>query len=178
MSSTAHLPPHLQRRGFLKLGIGAAVVLAVAGGAVAMVKPGLVNGRLSPSARLLMARVGQAMLQGSLPADPAAQQESMEALLQRTDKFTAGLPEHVQAELSQLLGLLATAAGRRAIVGLSALWEDTTIAQTTAALQSMRESGTALRIQAYQGLHDIVHVPYFSGEESWKALGYPGPIEV
>ena len=34
-----HLPPHLQRRSFLKLGIGAAVVLAVAGGAVALIKP-------------------------------------------------------------------------------------------------------------------------------------------
>lgn len=106
-----HLPPHLQRRSFLKLGIGAAVVLAVAGGAVALIKPGLVNGRLSPSARLLMARVGQAMLQGTLPADALEQQRAIDAVLQRTDDFTAGLPAHVQAELSQLFGLLATAAG-------------------------------------------------------------------
>ncbi len=35
-----------------------------------------------------------------------------------------------------------------------------------------------LRIQAYQGLHDIVFVPYFSGEESWKTIGYPGPRAV
>lgn len=173
-----HLPPHLQRRSFLKLGIGAAVVLAVAGGAIALIKPGLVNGRLSPSARLLMARVGQAMLQGTLPADTQAQQGAIEATLQRTDSFTAGLPEHVQAELSQLFGLLATAAGRRGIVGLSASWEDATVAETTAALQSMRESGMALRIQAYQGLHDLVFVPYFSGEDSWQAIGYPGPKAV
>lgn len=173
-----HLPPHLQRRSFLKLGIGAAVVLAVAGGAVALIKPGLVNGRLSPSARLLMARVGQAMLQGTLPADALEQQRAIDAVLQRTDDFTAGLPAHVQAELSQLLGLLATAAGRRGIVGLSASWEDATVAETSAALQSMRASGTELRIQAYQGLHDIVFVPYFSGEESWKTIGYPGPRAV
>jgi len=173
-----HLPPHLQRRTFLKLGIGAAVVLAVAGGAIALIKPGLVNGRLSPSARLLMTRVGQAMLQGTLPADAQAQQTAMEAVLQRTDSFTSGLPEHVQAELSQLLGLLATAAGRRGIVGLSTSWEDATVAETSAALQAMRASGTALRIQAYQGLHDIVFVPYFSGEASWVGIGYPGPKAV
>lgn len=173
-----HLPPHLQRRSFLKLGIGAAVVLAVAGGAVAMIKPGLVNGRLSPSARLLMTRVGQAMLQGTLPADAQVQPSAFDALLQRTDAFTSGLPVHVQTELSQLLGLLATAGGRRGIVGLSTAWEDATVAQTTAALQSMRTSGMALKIQAYQGLHDIVFVPYFSGEESWKTLGYPGPTPV
>lgn len=173
-----HLPPHLQRRSFLKLGIGAAVVLAVAGGAVAMIKPGLVNGRLSPSARMLMTRVGQAMLQGTLPADVQAQQTAIDALLQRTDAFTSGLPDHVQAELSQLLGLLATAAGRRGIVGLSASWEDASVADTTAALQAMRASGTALRIQAYQGLHDLVFVPYFSGEASWAGIGYPGPTAV
>jgi BCD family chlorophyll transporter-like MFS transporter len=79
---------------------------------------------------------------------------------------------------TSLLALLATAPGRRGIMGLSASWEDATTAQTSAALQAMRESGTALRIQAYQALHDIVFVPYFSGEESWSALGYPGPIAV
>ena len=92
--------------------------------------------------------------------------------------LAAGLPAHVQAELSQLFGLLATAAGRRGIVGLSPSWEDATVAESSAALQSMRASGTELRIQAYQGLHDIVFVPYFSGEESWKTIGYPGPRAV
>ena len=104
-----HLPPHLQRRSFLKLGIGAAVVLAVAGGAVALIKPGLVNGRLSPSARLLMARVGQAMLQGTLPADALEQQRAIDAVLQRTDDFTAdhgacppGLFERLARELTEV----------------------------------------------------------------------------
>ena len=27
----------------------------------------------------------------------------------------------------------------------------------------------------YQALHDIVSASYFSGQESWAALGYPGP---
>jgi hypothetical protein len=35
-----------------------------------------------------------------------------------------------------------------------------------------------LRIQACQGLHDLVMAPYFSGEESWAVLGYPGPVAV
>jgi hypothetical protein len=46
------------------------------------------------------------------------------------------------------------------------------------ALQSMRTSGMDLRIQAYQGLHDLVCVPYFAGQESWALLGYPGPVAV
>ena len=39
----------------------------------------------------------------------------------------------------------------------------------------MRSSSVSLRVQAYQGLHDIVCASYFSGQESWAVLGYPGP---
>jgi len=60
----------------------------------------------------------------------------------------------------------------------SASWETTTVPETTAALQAMRVSGISLKQQAYAGLHDIVCVPYFSGEESWNVLGYPGPMAV
>ncbi len=168
----------LKRRSFLKLGIAASVVLAVGGGALALMKPGLVNGRLSPSARIVMTKIGQAMLLGTLPTDPSALQAASDALLQRTDAFLAGLPVHVTAELDQLLGLLISAPGRRFLAGVSGSWEEATTAEVGAALQSMRNSGTELRVQAYQGLHDIVCAPYFSGEESWAVLGYPGPRTV
>jgi hypothetical protein len=36
--------PALKRRSFLKLGIGSAIVLALAGGTMALMKPGLVDG--------------------------------------------------------------------------------------------------------------------------------------
>jgi hypothetical protein len=173
-----HLPPHLQRRTFLKLGIGSAVVLALAGGAIALIQPGLVAGKLSPGARLVMSQVALAILAGTLPSEAAPQKIAVAALLERMDTFIAATPSHVQSELSDLLGLLATAAGRRALVGLTPSWEDTTVADTTAALQSMRVSGIALRQQAYLGLHDIVCAPYFSGQESWAVLGYPGPLSV
>jgi hypothetical protein len=176
--STAHLPPHLPRRSFLKLGLVGAAVLAVAGGAALMLHPALVNGAMSSSSRLVMSRVGQSMLKGLLPADPAAQAADIEALLTRTDAFLAGLPNHVVAELDQLLGLLASAPGRRLLVGLTPSWQDASVDEVTAALRGMRDSGNALRIQAFQGLHDIVFVPYFSGESTWKVLGYPGPVVV
>ena len=168
----------MQRRTLLKLGIASAVVLAVAGGAVSMIQPGLVNGKLSDGAKLVLKRVAQAILAGTLPAEATAQEASLMALLQRADAFIGTLPDPVQAELSQLFSLLPTAAGRLGIVGMSASWEAATVAETTAALQSMRISGIALRQQAYLGLHDMVCAPYFSGEESWKVLGYPGPIAV
>jgi len=170
--------PKLKRRTFLKLGVASAVVLAVGGGAIALMKPGLVDGKLSPAARAVMAKVGQAMLVGTLPSEPSALQASTDALLLRIDALLSGLPTFAIAELDQLLGLLISAPGRRFLVGLSSSWDAATTTEVGAALQSMRASGTELRIQAYQGLHDIVCVPYFSGEESWAVLAYPGPYAV
>ncbi len=174
----SHLPPHMQRRTFLKLGIASAVVLAVAGGAVALMKPGLVDNKITPGTRLILTQVAQAMLAGSLPVDAAERQRILDGMMERTDVFIGGLPTHVQAELSQLFALLDTAVGRRGIVGMSSSWEAATVGETTQALIAMRGSGMELRIQAYQGLHDMVCVPYFAGQESWALLGYPGPIAV
>ncbi len=171
-------PPHLQRRSFLKLGIGSAIVLAVAGGALSLLQPGLEQGKLSSGARLVLRRTGQAMLAGTLPSDAAAQDAALEALLTRTDTFISALPDAVQAELSQLLGLLASAAGRRGLMGLSGTWQEASVAEVTQALQSMRLSSITLRQQAFQGLHDLACAPYFSGQESWAVLGYPGPRAV
>ena len=170
--------PHVKRRTFLKIGITSAVVLAVGGGAVALMSPGLVEGKLSPAAREVMAKVAQAMLLGTLPTEPVALQAATNALLLRTDAFLSGLPAHVTPELDQLFSLLISAPGRRFLVGLSSSWQEASISEVGTALQAMRSSGTELRVQAYQGLHDIVCVPYFSGEESWAVLGYPGPIAV
>jgi hypothetical protein len=171
-------PPHLQRRTLLKLGIASAVMLAVAGGAVALMQPGLQNGKLTDESRLIFSRAGQTILAGTLPLDAGPNQIAINALLDRVNAFIGGTPEHVQAELSQLLGLLGTAAGRRGVVGLSPSWHDATIAEMTNAFQAMRVSSVSLRVQAYQALHDIVSASYFSGQESWAVLGYPGPRAV
>lgn len=171
-------PPHLQRRTLLKLGIASAVVLAVAGGAVALMQPGLQNGKLSEGARLVFARAGETILAGTLPVEDGPKQIAINSLLDRIEAFIAGTPDHVQAELSQLLGLLATAAGRRGVVGLSAGWHEATVNEITTAFQDMRTSSVSLRVQAYQGLHDIISASYFSGQESWAVLGYPGPTIV
>ncbi|MES2584702.1 MAG: hypothetical protein V4627_18390 [Pseudomonadota bacterium] len=168
-------PPHLQRRTLLKLGIASAVVLAVAGGAVALMQPGIQNGKLSEGARLIFARAGETILAGTLPADEGPKQIAINSLLDRIEAFIAGTPDHVQAELSQLLGLLNTAAGRRGVVGLSAGWHEASVGEIATAFQAMRVSSVSLRVQAYQGLHDIVSASYFSGQESWAVLGYPGP---
>lgn len=166
----------MKKRTFLQLGLASAAVLALAGGAAALIQPGLEAGRLSPPARGVLSRVAEALLAGSLPTEPAARQAALQALLQRVDRFIATLPEPTQAELGQLFSLLSSAAGRWGLAGLAVPWDAATAADISEALQSMRLSGIALRQQAYLGLHDIVCAPYFSGEDAWTVLGYPGPL--
>lgn len=168
----------MQRRSLLKLGLGSAVVLALAGGTVALIQPGWQGGKLSAGARGVLSAVGQAVLAGTLPQEAAARQRAVAGLLDRIETFIAACPPHVQAELSQLLGLLDVGVGRRMVAGLSPDWQQASTAELTEALQSMRLSSVSLRQQAYQGLHDIVCASYFSGQESWAVLGYPGPKAV
>lgn len=126
----------------------------------------------------MFAAVGRALLDGSLPADPGAARIALEGMLERVDALTHALPPHAQAELSQLLALLGTTAGRIGMAGLNRDWPDASVDDIQAALQSMRVSTFALRQQAYQALHDIAGAAYFSDASAWTLLGYPGPLKI
>lgn len=172
-----HSPP-MRRRSWLKLGIGSAVVLAVGGVAIALMAPGLRNGRLTSTSRAVVRAVAEAFLSAVLPTEPAARAAALDGLLARLDTLVAALPAHAQGELSQLLTLLATSVGRRTLAGLDAPWSEAPAAEVASALQSMRISSLTLRRQAYQALHDIVGAAYFTEESTWAMLGYPGPVAI
>jgi len=162
----------MQRRRLLKLGVGAAVVLGVAGAGVALIKPGLVDGRLGPGSRELMGAVAQAVLGELLPA------AGVPAQLDRLDATIAGLPVPTRKELSDALGLLGTAAGRYALVGLSKPWREAGAADIRQALDAMRLSTSNTRQQVYHALRDLNVLAFFTAPANWQAAGYPGQREV
>lgn len=168
----------MQRRTLLKLGAASAAVLLVAGGTAALLQPGLAGGSLSASGREVFSAVGRAVLDKTLPADEGARQIALNGLLSRIDVLVLSLPPHAQAELSQLLALLASGAGRRTLAGLARAWPEASVAEIQQALQDMRLSRLALRQQAYAALHDITAGAYFSDPSSWPLLGYPGPLKI
>ena len=168
----------MQRRTLLKLGVTSAAVLLVAGGAAALLQPGLQGGALAPAGREIFSAVGAAVLDKSLPAEAGARRSALQGLLRRVDALVQGLPPHAQAELSQLLSLLGSAAGRRALGGLAQPWAQASVAQIQQALQDMRLSTLALRQQAYAALHDITAGAHFSDAATWSQLGYPGPLKI
>ncbi len=168
----------MQRRTWLKLGAVSATVLILAGGATALLQPGLQQGRLSPGARDVFASVARAMLEGTLPQESAAKQAAVAGLMDRIEALVQALPPPTQAELSQLLGILSTGVGRRTLAGLAPDWRSASVLEVQQAMQSMRSSRLGLRLQSYQALHDIVGAAYFSEASTWPALGYPGPLKI
>lgn len=169
----------MQRRQWLKLGLASAAVLAVAGGAVVMVAPGLADGgKLAAPGRRVFGAAARGLLDGVLPTETAAREAAIGALLHRVDGLVGALPPHAQAELSQLLALLDQAPGRRLLADLDTEWDVASVEDLQHALQSMRSSAVSLRQQAYHALHDIANAAYFSDAAAWSFVGYPGPLKV
>lgn len=168
----------MHRRRLLKLGLASTVALALAGGSLALLRPGLAGDRLSGAGKLVLAALGRAVLDGNLPSAVDERERAIAGLLDRIDALVQGLPDHARSELSQLLAVLASAPGRLAFLGLSQDWTKASVMQLQQGLEAMRMSSLALRRQAYLALHDIVLGAYFSDPGTWKQLGYPGPTKL
>ncbi len=143
-----------------------------------MLQPGLQQGKLTAAAQEVFSSVAGAILDRTLPVAQFEKQKSLAALLNRIDELVQAFPPHVQAELSQLLGLLSTGVGRRTLAGLESDWRGASVKEVQDALQSMRLSRLTLRQQSYLALHDIVGAAYFSDPSTWATLGYPGPLNI
>lgn len=169
----------VQRRSLLKLGLSGSLALALVGGGAALLyQPAWRNGRLTDSGRSVLGGVARAVLDGSLPADAGPQAVAIASYLERMDATLLALPASTQRDVAELLALLAMAPGRLALAGLSTDWPSASVAQIQDALQSMRTSRVDLRQQAYHALRDLTHAAYFSSQDTWAKLGYPGPMAI
>lgn len=170
----------MQRRTLLGLGVAGSLAVAVLGGGAAWVTrtPAWHGGTLSTAGRQVFGAVARAVLEGSLPADPTLRGKAVEAHLDRLTGALVALPPFTQAQVDELVSLLATAAGRRLLAGLPQPWDTASTEAVQAALQSMRVSSLALRRQAYHALRDLTQGAYFADPSTWTALGYPGPRSI
>lgn len=165
----------MKRRSLLQLGFGAGVLLALAGAGVSAWRPGWRDGALSEGAREIFSAVARAVLAGCLPDDPAVQRVALRAHLLRLDASISGLAPATRRELSDLLALLGTAAGRRALTGLGEDWPQASTADLLQALSDMQLSSSTTRQQVYHALRDLTNAAWFADAGSWTLTGYPGP---
>ncbi len=168
----------MQRRTLLKVGATGALLLGLAAGTVALLAPGRRDGVLTPAGRALFAALSDAVLGDMLPAESSARARAIQAQLTRVQDTIAGLPPAMQAEVDELITLVASAPGRIALMGLTKDWSTASPAEVAAALQGMRQSSLALRQQAYHALRDMSNAAYFADPAAWPGIGYPGPRPV
>jgi hypothetical protein len=166
----------MQRRTLLGLGVAGAALVALAGGGAALMhERAWRDGKLLPAGRRVLAAVARAVLDGSLPADAAAQAAAIDDHLARMESTLSAMPLQTQREVADLLALLAMPPLRVTLAGLTGAWEHASVADVQAALQSMRQSSLLLRRQAYNALRDLTHAAYFADASTWPLLHYPGP---
>jgi hypothetical protein len=168
----------MRRRTLLKIGTGTALVLGAAAGSLALLQPGMRDGRLTAAGKAVFAAVAAAVLEGAIPAAGPARVAALQSHLQRLDAVVAGLHVAARGELAQLTTLLASAAGRLALTGLHEPWERASTEDVAAALQRLRHSSLELRQQTYHALRDLTNGAYFADPSAWGLLGYPGPVPV
>lgn len=167
----------MKRRTVLRLGIVGSVFVALGGG-LALWRPALHDGRLTPEARDIFRAAARAVLEGALAASPIAGDAELDAQVERVEAMLAGFPSHARKELSLLLGLIGTAPGRRVIAGLDVGWAEASTDQLQHALQRMRTSSFTMRQQAYHALRDLTNGAFYVDPSHWAQLGYPGPPEL
>ena len=165
----------MKRRTVLTLGIAAGTLLALAGATIALLAPGRRDGKLTDAGRAMFAAVAGAVLADLLPVDPVARRLALDGHLGRVQDTIAGMPAAVQAEIDELVTIVASAPGRLALVSLGTDWQTASEADVTAALQGMRASRLAVRQQAFHALRDLTNGSYFAAPDTWAGIGYPGP---
>lgn len=168
----------MQRRRLLKVGIGVSALVAVAGGGIALLRPGTPEARLSVDGARVFSAVARAVLDKSLPTAQSQREAQLMAHLQRLDALIAGFPHETQRELSQLLGLLASAPGRWMLTGLRVGWAEADTAAIQNCLQQMRISQFNLRQQIYHALRDLTNAAFYASPTTWPLMGYPGPLAI
>jgi hypothetical protein len=166
----------MQRRTLLQLGVVGATLVSLAGAGLALTRSGLRDGSLTAAGREVFAAVARAVLDGALPTATAA--AAVQDHLLRVDATIASFPPAMQAELGQLITLLASSPGRLLLTGLQPDWPDASTPQVQAMLQGLRVSTLPLRLQTFHALRDITNAAYFADADTWSVMGYPGPRAV
>lgn len=154
------------------------MLLGVVGGGLALLRPGLVDGHLSSSARALMRAVALAVMDGQWPAAGPAREAALQAHLDRVDANIGGYPAAVRAELSQLFALLNNGAARLGLIGMRQDWPEASAAEIQTVLNELRLSSLDLRQQIYRALRDLNTIAFFTEPAHWALTGYPGAREI
>lgn len=122
-----------------------------------------------------IAALAPVILDGAIPPEGAARAQAIKEVVDAFDRALLGMPPSVQAEVQQLLGLLAMAATRGPLTGIWRPMREATPEAIAAFLGEWRSSRFDLLRAGYQALNQLTLACWYGMAESWAAIGYPGP---
>lgn len=165
------------RRTFIAAGVAGAAALGLAAWLKGPHAPasGVPRRALDADGEALFTAVVPVLLAGALPEAPAARNAAVAETLAGIDLAIAGLPLAAQAELGQLVALLALPPVRWSFARVTSPWREASPAQVRAFLDRCRDSSLALPRTAYDALHQLTFAAWYGNARSWPALGYDGP---
>ncbi|HEX7601146.1 MAG TPA: gluconate 2-dehydrogenase subunit 3 family protein [Polyangiaceae bacterium] len=167
----------LKRRRFLKLGLGGAILLAIGGGAFKWLGSGygtLVTGDERPVALTTKEfAVVKSVVRALLPADGALPSGESLGIAQRIDEELWAASADTRSDLKAGLQVLEHATIMNGYASRFTALEPAK--QREYLTKLLNGSNDTLR-QVAGGLRQIVHIFYYARPETWKAIGYDGPL--
>ncbi|MBW7471377.1 hypothetical protein [Marinobacter sp. F4218] len=190
--SPAHDLAHLDRRSFLKTGVGGTLLLGTAS-----VAAGLGGCATAPAGSQddVGARTGAgyqfrfltrddiqlfeallpAMIGPALTEEPRARRVAMTSTIERIDAGIYKFGPANQRELRRLFDLLNFGVTRVTAARVWSSWPNVTTAEADAFLERWRTSGIGLFNNGYIALTKISNVAFYGHQDHWHLSGYPGP---
>ena len=167
----------LKRRRFLKLGVGAALLLAVGGGAFKWLGSGygsFVTGDEHPIALTTKEfAVVKSVVRALLPAEGGLPSGESLGIAQRIDEELWAASADTRSDLKAGLQVLEHAT---IMNGYASRFTALEPEKQREYLSKLLNGSNDTLGQIAGGLRQIVHIFYYARPETWKAIGYDGPL--
>jgi len=171
----------VSRRGVLKLGLGATMLLSTAGVTASL--SGCSSSTAAPGFSVLRASdmpflqaVIPVMIEGATAT--VGVQNAVDATLHSLDSGLARLSPEMLKLTQQLFDVVAMAITRGPLTGIWGRWENADAEQIRHFLGRWQNSSLNLLRQGHSSLLQLVLMAWYGRAESWAACGYPGPPKI
>ncbi len=166
----------MDRRTFVKVGLGGAALLACSGVGLALLPskpraPRTALQVLSAADYAVLAAIADRVCPASGLFPSAAELEVAEGI----DRLLTRCHPGVAAELKQVLQLFENGLSNVLFDGRFSTFTGADPAAQDAALEAWRTSSLPVRRTAFKALHGLIAGAYYGHPRAWPAIGYAGP---
>lgn len=165
----------MNRRSFLKLSLGATIVLVSVGGTARFFQR---SRRTSASGYQVLRAQDLLFFSALFPAVVGPHPHfHMDTALASLDRMLTASSPAMRKEVYDLCDLATFVLTRGPVTGVWSGWRQISVGQASAFLQRWQHSRISLYRQGYQGICQLCQMAWYGVPQAWHAIGYPGPPE-